>query len=250
MKLSVALISFNEEENIGRTLSAIKDIADEIIIVDSFSTDDTVKITKEYGATVYIEEWKGHIAQKNSALEKCKGDWILSLDSDEVVDETLKNAIVEALREPGTKNGFTLNRKTFYMGRLLNRAWQPDKKLRLVKREALPRWAGYNPHDVLMVEGDKGALNGHLIHYSYKDFRDHMQKTLTYARLAADSYWQKGKRASFISLFFKPVFTFFKRMLLQGAFLDGIPGLMAAYSSAYYVYMKYAFLWERANTGK
>ncbi|MBW2635538.1 MAG: glycosyltransferase family 2 protein [Deltaproteobacteria bacterium] len=191
LPLSVSIISFNEAANIGRTLDSIKTIASEIIVVDSHSTDDTRKIALKYGANVYAEDWKGHIRQKNSALEKCTQPWILSLDSDEVVSEALCAAIVAAVRTPG-RSGYRINRRTFYLGKLLRYAWQPDWKLRLVRKDADPLWAGYDPHDRLEMAGRSGRLKGDLIHYSYTDLRDHMQRLVTYAEITANSYHKNG----------------------------------------------------------
>jgi glycosyltransferase involved in cell wall biosynthesis len=243
MSLSVAIISYNEEANIGRTLAAIKELATEIVLLDSSSTDNTVAIAKSFGATVYTEEWRGHIAQKNSALAKCSSDWILSLDCDEVVSPELIESIKNAMQS-GKYNGYTLNRRTFYMGKLLKHSWQPDLKLRLVKRSAGAQWGGYDPHDVLSIEGQVGRLEGDLIHYSFRDFGDHMRRTIQHSRVAAASYHKKGKRASLAALIFKPLWVFFNRLIMKGGILDGTPGVMASFSSAVAVYMKYAFLWE------
>ena len=180
LPLSVSIISFNEAANIGRTLDSIQPIASEIIVVDSHSTDNTRQIAEKKGAKVFDEDWKGHIRQKKSALEKCSQPWILSLDCDEVVSFELREAIIEAVKE-GNRPGYRCNRRTFYLGKLLRYAWQPDWKLRLVRKDADPRWVGYDPHDRLQIAGQNGRLKGDLVHYSYADLRDHLQRLVKYA---------------------------------------------------------------------
>ena len=244
MKLSVSIISFNEEKNIGRTLEAVKEMADEIVLVDSFSTDNTVEIARSMGAKVFIENWKGHIAQKNSALKKCSGEWILALDCDEVVTPKLKVSIEKAIGSGDGFSGYALNRRTFYMGKFLKYSWQPDIKLRLVRKSANPAWGGYDPHDVLQANGKTSKLDGDLIHYSFSNFADHMQKTAKHAKIAAESYAKKNMKCGLFSLLFRPWLTLIKKLFFQRGILDGAPGIIAAFSAAAYAYMKYAFLWE------
>ncbi|XOB66067.1 glycosyltransferase family 2 protein [Deferribacteres bacterium DY0037] len=244
LPVSVAIISFNEEANIGRTLEAIADFASEIIIVDSHSTDKTAEIAESYGAKVFDEDWKGHVAQKNSALEKCSCEWILSLDCDEVVDEELRKSVVHAVEHP-TSDGYMVNRKTFYMGKFLDYSWQPDWKLRLVRRKCAPVWGGYDPHDVLCIEGSVEKLrSGYLLHYSYKDIYDHYQRLVKYAKVAAESYYKNGKRFSYFGLITKPAYAFVKKYFIKLGFMDGFAGLAVAVSSFIYVYLKYLFLKE------
>lgn len=243
LPLSVSIISFNEASNIGRTLDSIKLIASEIIVVDSHSTDNTQAIAEKYGAEVYAEEWKGHIRQKNSALEKCTQPWILSLDCDEVVSPELRDAIIEAVGR-GLQPGYRVNRRTFYLGKLLRYTWQPDWNLRLVRKDAGPVWTGYDPHDRLRITGRSGRLKGDLVHYSYADLRDHVQRLVAYAQIAANSYHQNGKRFQWHHLLINPQAAFVKKYLLKRAFLDGSQGFIASMSSFIYVFLKYLFLWE------
>lgn len=241
--LSVCLISYNEEDNLARTLEAIKDIANEIILVDSGSEDTTVEIAKRYGAKVYIEEWKGHIAQKNSALEKCTCEWILCLDCDEVVSEELLESIKPSINDTDT-DGYYVHRKTHYLGRLLKYSWQPDKKLRLVKKESNPRWIGLNPHDELKINGTTKSLKGDLIHYSYRNLKDHFDRTISYSKISAQSYLEKGKSFSILNLIFNPIISFIRLYFINFAFMDGIRGLIAGFSTFVYTFLKYAFLFE------
>lgn len=247
MKLSVAIITFNEEDNIARTIAAVRDLADEIVVLDSFSADRTVEIARELGAKVFQQEFAGYIGQKNDCMAHCSGDWILSIDADEEVSPDLAASIRAVMEAAHPAAGYVLNRRTFYMGKLLKYAWQPDRKLRLVRRSANPRWTGSDPHEHLEVDGKTEICRGDLIHYSYRDFDAHMAQTRKFARQIAESYHARGKKSGFAALLFKPCFILFKRLILQRGILDGVPGLMAGLSSAAYVYMKYAYLWEMRN---
>ena len=247
MKLSVSIITFNEEGNLGRTLQALEDLADEIIVLDSFSTDKTVDIAASMGAKVFQEAWAGHVAQKNSALNKCSGEWILSLDADEVPTPELLKEIRAVLDKPAALDGYRINRQTFYLGRLLKYAWQPDWKLRLVRRSAKPCWVGQDPHDRLSIGGSTANLSGRLLHYSFKDFASHMESTRKLAQIGAKSYYDNGRRAGLSDFLFRVPFHVFKRLILKRAFLDGLPGVLAAISGGVHSYMKFAFLWELQN---
>lgn len=248
LPLSVAIISFNEEENIERTLQSISKIASEIILVDSDSTDRTVEIALRFGAKVFIETWKGYIEQKNSALAKCSQPWIFALDCDEVPDETLLISISNAIAKD-KKVGFLVRRRTFYLGKLLKRAWQPDWKLRLVRKDCNPRWEGIEPHDELKVDTPVEKLKGNLIHYSYKDLSHHFEKTFKYARLSAKAYAEKGISSNIFKILFNPMFAFIKNYFLRGWFLDGIRGLFAGVSSYLSTFLKYSFLLELLKFG-
>lgn len=251
MKLSVAIITFNEEENLPRTLAPLKGLADEVIVLDSFSSDRTVEIAREAGCKVFQEPWPGHIAQKNSALAKCSGEWILSLDADEVLPPEMVEAVRSAMGSGAAEvNGYLINRRTFYMGRLLQYAWQPDYKLRLVRRGKNPVWSGMNPHDRLNVEGPTQKLPGYLVHYSFKDFAAHMETTRKHAQVGAQSYYDAGRRAKLSDFILRAPFHVFKRLVLKRAFLDGVPGVLAAISGGVHSYMKFAFLWELQNKKK
>lgn len=242
--LSVAIISFNEEENIAKTINAIKPIADEIIVLDSNSTDKTKEIASSLGASVYTQDWLGHIGQKNACLKLCTKDWILALDCDEVVSDVLRLEIKKVLDLNDKKIGYLINRKTFYCNKLLEHAWQKDIKFRLFAREVGAKWGGYDPHDVLLADVPKKLLNGDLVHYSYKNIAQHFEKTIFYAKLTAVSYNKMGKKFRLYKLLLSPFVGFFKDFFVKKAFLDGTAGLIAGFSSFFYVFLKYAFLWE------
>jgi glycosyltransferase involved in cell wall biosynthesis len=246
LPLSVSLISYNEADNIARTLTSIADLAAEIVVVDSHSMDATRSIAARFGARVFEEDWKGHVGQKNSAMAKCTQPWVLALDCDEVASTELRKAIALAI-EADEKSGYRLKRRSDYLGRRLRYNWYPDKKLRLVRRSAAPRWEGYDPHDRLVVSGPVGDLDGDLIHFSYKNLEDHFLRLVHYARIAAESYDEAGKRFRRHQLATRPLFAFIKKYLLRGGCLDGIQGLTIAVSSFVYVFLKYMFLWERQH---
>lgn len=245
LPLSISIISMNEEDNIARCLESVEDIASEIIVVDSHSTDRTREIAKQYGAKVFEEDWKGHVAQKNSALKKCEFPWVLALDCDEVVSEELKQSIIRALQNP-VCDGYEINRKTYYAGKWINHAWYPDWKLRLVKREKA-KWVGTDPHDRLSVDGKIERLSGDLYHYSYKNVTDHFKRVVTYAVISADAYIKEGRKAGLLELVFNPFYGFIKHYILKLGFLDGVQGLIISMSNFFYTFLKYALIWEKKN---
>ncbi|MDQ7038386.1 MAG: glycosyltransferase family 2 protein [Aquificota bacterium] len=242
--LSVAIITYNEEDIIARTLESVKDIASEIVIVDACSTDRTREIARAYGAKVYVEEWKGFASQKNSALSKCGEEWILCIDADEVVSEELKESLLKELRNPEA-DGYLINRRTFYLGDFLKHTWQPEWRLRLVRRSSEPRWTGMEPHDRLEVRGRVKKLKGDLLHYSYRSLEDQVRKLVRYALIMSEEMHKSGRRFRVRDMVLRPVWAFLKVYLLKRGFMDGSRGFVAAVFSAFYTFLKYAFLLER-----
>lgn len=246
LDISVAIITFNEEDRIVKTIESVKDFASEIIIIDSNSTDNTVSIAENLGAKVYTENWKGYSAQKNSLIEKCSCQWILFLDADEEVSSTLKENIIKAISNDSNKiSGYNIKRKTHYLGKLLNYSWQKDIRLRIVKKDSSPHWVGEVVHESLEIKGVIGTLDGFIIHYSYRNIKDHFNKTIMYAELSAEEYFKKGKKPSLFKLVFNPLFAFIKMYIIKLSFLDGIQGFIAASSAYMYAFLKYAFLWDK-----
>jgi len=243
LSLSVSIITLNEENNIERCLKSISNIASEIVIVDSGSTDRTVEIAESFGVKVFVEKWQGYIIQKNIALKKCTKSWVLCLDADEEVSQELKTSIKEAIKKDN-KDGYYINRRSFYLGKLLKYSWQPDNMLRLVRRQSNPCWGGYEPHDKLFVIGSTGVLKGDLIHYSYRNIDDHVKGLTKYAYLVAQSYDKMGKRSHLYNFIFNPFFAFFKKYIIRAGFLDGFRGFLIAILSFFYVFLKYSYLWE------
>lgn len=241
--LTVAIITKNEEDRLPATLQSIHDIASEIVLVDSGSTDGTIEVAKKFHAKIYYHQWEGFSAQKNYLLSKCSCQWVLFLDADEVITDKLKDEISSVI-DSNQDIGYEINRKTFYLGKLLNHAWQPNYRLRLVKTKCSPRWIGERVHEELIVNCPRKKLSSYLIHYSYRDIRDHFNKTIQYAYLSSQDYLEKGKHSSLIKILFKPTFAFFKNYFLKLAFLDGYQGLISSMSSSFYVFLKYSMLYN------
>ncbi|RLJ71505.1 glycosyltransferase involved in cell wall biosynthesis [Hydrogenivirga caldilitoris] len=241
--LSVAIITYNEEDIIGKTLESVKDIASEIVVVDSGSTDRTREIAESYGAKVYIEEWKGYAAQKNSALEKCTQEWVLFLDADEVVSEELRRSIIEELKNPKAE-GYLINRRTYYLGKFLKYAWQPEWRLRLVRKEVDPIWES-EPHEFLKIKSENIAkLEGDIYHYSYRSLRHQAEKGISFAIDAAVVKYSKGKKVSAVDIVFRPFWAFFRELFFKRAFLEGYRGIIISFMASFYTFLKYAFLFE------
>jgi len=241
-KLSVTIITLNEENNIRDALESVR-WADEIVVVDSGSTDKTVDICREYTDKVFYNQWPGHISQKNIAIDKASHQWILSIDADERVTPDLATEIKEVLKAPKAA-AYAVPRHVFYLGRWIDHSgWYPDYKIRLFRRDK-GRWGGINPHDTVLVEGDVKRLKGDLIHYSFRDIAHHINTMNSFTTIASKEYVGLGKRFRIRDLLFRPVFMFLKSYLLRQGFRDGLPGLVIAVTAAYHVFIKYSKLWE------
>jgi glycosyltransferase involved in cell wall biosynthesis len=272
MQLSVVIITYNEEANIGRTLASVQPlVADgkgEIIVVDSGSTDRTVEVAKVYGAKVFVEEWKGYAPQKNSAIDKAAGDWILSLDADEEVDSELNEELTGArgnnlprtagewclimqqsgdLQDlKGAPVAFLVRRKNYFLGRWIRRGgFWPDSKLRLFRR-ATGRFEDRAVHEDVRVQGPTKLIpQGALIHHSYPTLSDYIEHMNRYSSLGAEMVVAKGKvRFSFIHIVLRPLSTFVYNYFFRLGFLDGCEGLLLHLYHAVYVSWKYAKAWE------
>ena len=244
MKITVAVITKNEEANIARCLASVP-FADEIVVVDSGSTDDTVAIARRFTDRVVQREWLGHVEQKQVAVDLASHDWILSLDADEEVGPPLRG-LIEGLRQAGGQaDAYTVCRRTFYLGRWINHSgWYPDRRIRLFDRRRA-RWGGRNPHDEVICDGTVAQLPGDLNHYSYRDLDHHLSRINEYTTIMAREHWERGKRATLADVVLRPPFAFVKKYLLQRGFLDGRHGFVVCALTAYYVFCKYAKLWER-----
>lgn len=276
MQLSVVIITFNEEANIGRTLKSVQPLAaegkGEIIVVDSSSTDRTVDIAKSFGAKVFVEEWKGYAAQKNSALDKAQGDWILSLDADEEVDSdliaeltghvenrplgsrpggwslTMEHGSTELLK--GQPVGALIRRKNYFLGRWIRHGglW-PDPKLRLFRRGS-GRFEDRAVHEDVQINGPTKRIQyGALIHHSYPTLSDYIDHTNGYSSLGAEMVAANRKmRFSFLNIVVRPLLTFIYNYFFRLGFLDGREGLLLHLYHAVYVSWKYAKAWELSRT--
>jgi len=240
IKLSVVIITLNEEKNIGRCLESVKDIADDIVIVDSYSTDDTEKICAEYGVRFIRHSFIGHIEQKNWAITQAKHPHVLSLDADELLSDRLKISIRE-VKENWKFDGYYVNRLTNYCGKWIRySSWYPSRKLRLWDSRK-GEWGGMNPHDHFILE--KGAsrkfLKGDLLHYSYYSIKQHIEKINTFSDIAAKSFFEVGKKASYFNILFHPVWRMFRDYIIKLGFLDGFYGLVISMNSAHETFLKY-----------
>jgi glycosyltransferase involved in cell wall biosynthesis len=254
MRISVCIVSFNEAANISRTLESVKGFADEIIVVDSHSTDQTVALAKSLGAAVYDEDWKGFAAQKNSAIAKATCDWILSLDADEEVSPELA-ASIQALRKAGqlepTFDGFFMPRRNLYLGRWIKHGgYYPDRKLRLIKR-SVAKFELREVHEDMKLPGNTGRLNGDLIHHAYPQFENFIEAANRYSSLGAQMV-VKERRVGFslVNIVLRPAFNFFYNYICRGGFLDGREGLLVHMTHASYVSWKFAKAWQYSKAAR
>ncbi len=239
--LSVLILTKDEEKNIKRAIESVRKIANEVVVLDSGSTDKTVEIAKSLGAKVFFHPWDSYPKQRNRGIELCSEDWIFILDADEEVSEDLKNSITEAIFS-GKSEVYMVSRKTYYLGRFLEHTWYPEWRVRLFKKGAV-RFEG-ELHEQAIFEGKAHKLKGDLYHYSYESLYHQYEKTIRYAKLMAESYHKRGKKFRIYNLLLNPLWSFFKVYFLQRGFLDGIRGFLVAFSSFFYTFLKYMFLLE------
>ena len=242
-KLSVTVITRNEAPNIGAALASVA-WADEIIVVDSHSTDETVAIARRHTDRVVVRDWPGYIEQKNHAASLASHDWILSLDADERVTPVLADEVRTMLAGDRRADAFRIPRVTWYLGRWIRTTdWYPDYQIRLYDRRSA-QWTGRHVHETLTVRGVTGQLHGELQHYTYRDLAEHLEKIERYAMLAARQMHEEGKHAGLLQLAGHPPVAFLRNYLAHGGIRDGVPGFMISTLNAFYVFLKYAKLWE------
>jgi len=250
--LSVALITYNEEANLRRTLksvaSLVRDGRGEIIIVDSGSTDRTLEIARSFGAKVFVEPWKGFAAQKNSAIEKAAGDWVLQLDADEALEAGLATEI-EAVLATTNAMGFWIPRKNFFLGRWIRHGgFYPDPKLRLLRRGA-GRFEEYGAHPTVKVTGPTVWLKYALVHNAYPTLSGYIDHMNSYSSAGATIAVAGGhRRFSLINIAVRPLLTFTYNYFIRLGFLDGREGLLLHLYHSVYVSWKYAKAWELARS--
>jgi len=252
MGLSIAIVACNEEANLGRTLSSIR-WADEIVIVDSGSTDRTCDIAREFGARVIHEPWRGYVAQKNYALELCTQGWILALDADEEVSPGLAEEIRGVLSGGARFDGYSMPRQNLFLGRWMRHGgFYPDRKLRLFRRGA-GYSTGFDPHDRFELKGGRpvGRFRHPLVHYTYPTLTYYLEHMNRYSSLGAKMVVGKGRRRfSLLSIVVRPLATFFYNYFIRLGFLDGREGVLLHLYHAGYVSWKYAKAWEMARKEK
>jgi len=251
LSLSAVIITLNEEPNLPRTLASVA-WADEIVVLDSGSTDRTREIAESFKAKFFCESWKGFAAQKNSALQKASGDWILSLDADEEVEPALADEIRQTLAGNPSATGFWIPRKNFFLNRWIRHGgFYPDPKLRLFRRGA-GTFEDRLVHEDLRVQGSTAKLRNHLLHHAYPTLDSYLEHMNRYSSLGAQMVTARNGLVgfSFLDIVIRPQLTFFYNYFLRGGFLDGREGLLLHLYHAGYVSWKYAKAWERNQSNK
>jgi glycosyltransferase involved in cell wall biosynthesis len=245
VNLSVVILTFNEQRNIGRCIDSIKEIADDIVVVDSYSKDDTVKIAKAHGARVIEHPFEGYIEQKNFAITQAKFPHILSLDADEMIDAVFRKHISE-IKKNWTHDGYSVNRLNNYCGQWIRHgAWYPDKKLRLWDSRK-GKWSGTNPHDRFEMYEKASILHvsGNILHYSYQSVEEHKKKAEHFSSIAAKAYSSQGRKSSILKIMIHPFFRFIRDYFIKRGFMDGKFGWIIAVVSAHEVSLKYKKLYS------
>ncbi len=243
IKISAVIITFNEARNITRCIDSLDGVVDEVVVVDSFSTDKTREICESMGAKFVCHEFEGHIQQKNWAITQASYAYVLSLDADEALSEELKESIL-AVKENWQADGYSFNRLNNYCGKWIKHGgWYPDRKLRLWDKSK-GQWGGRNPHDTFIMKPKTQTkhLKGDLLHYSYYTIEEHRIQANKFARIGAKSYWEHGKKAPLYKVIFSPVVRFVSSYFIQLGFLDGYYGWVIAVISYRETKLKYKLL--------
>lgn len=243
-KISACVITHNEEAKIGRCLASVA-WCDEIIVLDSFSTDRTLEICREYTDKIYQHEWMGYIGQRNLIREMATNPWVLFLDADEEVSPQLRRALQKEFAErTGEIVGYRFPRQVYYLGKWIRHGeWYPDIKLRLFKKSE-GRSAGVEPHDQVVVNGAVKTIHAPLWHYTYDDIWDHLNTMNRFSGISAEAKYRGGARFRWRDFLFRPAWRFFKGYVIKLGLLDGRRGFLIAAISSVGVAMKYAKLWE------
>jgi glycosyltransferase involved in cell wall biosynthesis len=242
--ISACIITYNEEQNIPDCLESLEWV-EEIIVVDSMSNDSTVSRCREFTDSVIQKAWEGHVKQKNFAIAQASNDWVLCLDADERVTPELRQEIERRLSdESDSVDGFYCSRHSYYLGRWINYGgWYPDYKLRLFKKSR-GQWGGMDPHDKVILEGTTKYLQSALHHFVYRNLSHQIQTVDNYSAITAQGLHTEGERFTVFKLLYRPTLKFLATYFLKRGFLDGIPGLIISIVSSFYVFLRYAKLWE------
>ena len=239
MKISAAIITLNEERKLPRAIESLR-CCDEIVVLDSGSTDRTVEIAANLGAHVVESGWHGFAAQKNIAVEHCANDWVLSLDADEALSEALEAEIWQIRKTGPQYDAYTMPRLAQYLGRwILHSGWYPDRKIRLFDRRRAS-WKGDFVHESVAVEGRVGHLESNILHYTFESLSEHLRTMDRYTTLAAEQLIASKAQVGWTDMLGDPMWTFFRTFVVQRGFLDGTEGLAIAYMASVYNFLKYA----------
>lgn len=241
IQLSVVIITFNEERNIERCLQSVLPVADEVIVLDSYSTDKTKEICENYNVRFEQHAFDGHIQQKNRAIQYTSNEYVLSLDADEALSECLSQSILKLKKGWGDKEGYYMNRLTNYCGKWIRHCgWYPDSKLRLFRKKD-GQWTGTNPHDRFEVSDNQNTekLKGDLLHYSYYTIKQHLDQVNYFSDILAKEQYNT-KSASILKIIVSPIFKFFRDYWIKLGFLDGYYGFIVCSISSFATLIKYA----------
>ncbi len=239
MRISATIVALNEQRNIARAIESLR-CADEIVVVDSGSTDDTCEIARRLGARVIAEPWRGYAGQKNFAARSASHDWILSIDADESLTEELEAEILELKRDGPIRDAYAFPRMAQYLGRwILHSGWYPDRKIRLYHRDKAG-WVGEFVHESVQTRGTTGQLDGKLLHFTCSSLSEHIRTLDRYTTLAARQVRARGKRVAISKLILDPAWTFIRSYFIQRGFQDGPQGIAIAWMAALYTFLKYA----------
>lgn len=238
-KISACIISYNEEQKIEDCLKSLQSVVDEIVVVDSLSTDRTKEIAAKYTDKIYDQEFLGHVEQKNLAVSKASHDWILSLDCDERLTPELATSILNIKDNLEQADAYRLSRKTFYVYRWLNHCWYPDFKVRLFDKNTA-KWGGINPHDRVEVQGNNiVTLNGDIQHYSFDSISEHIRTLDNFTEIGAREIIKRDKYVSMLTPWTHGVWTFLRLYIFKRGFLDGYAGLVVSALSGIHAFIKY-----------
>lgn len=247
LRISAIVITKNEAHNLAECLATLNWVH-EIVVVDAESEDGTGEMAREFTDKVFIRTWEGYARAKSFALAQATGEWVLSIDADERITPELREEICALLSAQPQCEGYEMPRLANFLGKwMMHGGWYPGYVLRLFRREA----GGFDNvavHEAVHVQGKRGRLRHHLLHYTDPDIRHYFEKYNRYTSLAAEEMQRSGKRFHVWDLLFRPVWFFFRMYVLRTGFMDGLPGLMLATFSASYVFTKYAKLWELERT--
>ena len=250
MKISAVVITFNEEANIEAALRSLEGVVSEIIVVDSHSTDLTVKIARRFTTKVFLRKWTNYSDQKNYADGLAEHPWILSLDADERLSPELRGEIRAMAADEPACAGFSMPRRVFYLGRWIRHSgWYPDRKVRLFRRERA-RWEGAYVHETLVVNGEIRRLEGDLLHFTYRNISEHLARINAFSDLGAQRLYAQRKKCRLDHLLLAPPGRFIKSYILRLGFLDGFAGLVIAVLNAYGIFVRYAKLREIWKKGE
>jgi len=250
MKISVVIITYNEEDRLADALASCRDVAEEILVCDSYSTDRTVAVAESGGARVIQHRFSDYGSQKNFAMEKAAHEWVLNLDADERLSRELKASILRVKREgESAASGFMISRRAFYLGRWIRHSgWYPDRKLRLFRRSQA-HWEG-RIHERLALEGTTNVLAGDILHFTYRDLADHVARINRYTDFQAVELIRKSERGLLAKALLLPPLTFLRHYVWRGGFRDGFAGLVIALLSAQGTALKYLKALERRRDGQ